>query len=599
MDSARTSALQSSPVYSNVTKSSGASENTEKKAAHQHVQAQEDDSESTMNPVDTFTPSAQKRAQANKDDSELNYDSVDSFTPSQGKDKTEETGRDNGILKAGAADNAYSFPDSDEVTIPFDLNQDDCCQSRTLKSDYSNRMNSMREQLDQAEQMTQEIQGIQNFVNGEGEPPQGTTTIMQNGDFITVRIQDVENGTGPDGRPAQNNMTNHWTEYTYSADGSYMAKTEHTAPSKGNVADVQKVLQNGTYDTYVNGEHSTSFTAQDSEHMTLTCPRDGSSISLDGTQIVHDTPQGSQTYNTNENGDLSVARSDGRTETALHDGSYQQALTTDDGRAVIYNTAAAGTGPDAEHSMAYYDNLALQMGSTVDGDGNVTELTNDQQYLLGQSLTAFEPAILEQLQNAGVQYMIFDETDSPPGRYPNGLSDWPDSVGACYTRNNNIVSIRSSDFENGGKLLANYIIHHETGHAIDDVLVGDIVLPFNAPNPFNPFRPFTSTFNMLTDSQQGFADMYNNYIEGTANGSQQTWSEYAKTNRQEYFAEGIAMYVGSTAQKEQLRVQDPDLYSYLEQLFSNQLSNPDLVVENPYAKIPYFPGYNPALNQAA
>jgi len=233
------------------------------------------------------------------------------------------------------------------------------------------------------------------------------------------------------------------------------------------------------------------------------------------------------------------------------------------------------------------------MGSSVDGEGNVTELTNDRQYLLGQSLTSFSPDVLEKLKNAGVQYMIFDENDAPPGRLPNGDSQWPAGAGAFYTRNNNIVSIKGSDLENGGSALANYIIHHETGHALDDLLVNDA---------FNMFNPQGTSFNMFTDSAQGHQDvgtLYNNYLEGTKDGTQQTWSSYAKTNVHEYFAEGVAMYVGSPSQQEQLRRQDPDLFSYIDQLFTNQMSNQDLAVEDSTQQMPYNPAFSPKLRQAA
>ena len=578
MDSVRTSAMQSSYIYQMQMKSSGSADDSPK-IPHTEAQAYESDSESFMKPVDTYTP-AQRAENANAAEQESD------------------------VAGTGEAGSAYSLPDSSDVKIPYQLNPDDCYQSRNLKGDYSSMLNSMTNQLDQAEQLNQDIQNIQNFVNGEGEAPQGNTVITQNGEITTVRVQDVTDGLGLDGQPAQGNMQNHWTEYSYNADGSYMSKTEHIAPTGGNTTDVQKTLQGSTFDTYVNGEHSTSFTAEDSGHMTLTFPKNDSSISLDGNQMVYTTTNGTNTYSMNENGDLRVSMSDGRTSTAAHDGSYQQGLMDKDGQALIFNTVPAGTGPDAEHSMAYYDSLAQQMGSSVDGEGKVTELTSDQQYLLGQSLTAFSPDVLENLNDAGVQYMIFDENDAPPGNLPNGADQWPASAGAFYTRDNNIVSIKGSDLENGGSALANYIIHHETGHAIDDVLVNDTfnIFPIQS-SPFNIFNPQGSSFNMFTDSAEGQQDvgtLYNSYLDGTKDGTQQTWSDYAKTNVQEYFAEGVALYVGNSSQRDQLRQQDPELFSYLEQLFTSQFSNQDLAFEDARQRKPYNPAFTPpAMKKAA
>lgn len=536
MDWMRASALQNSPIYPSVTKQSGAAENMKKIAAHQHEQAHEYDDGSYISPLDIFTPT-------------------------EGLDITREA----------------PLPDSNDVKIPFELNQDDCYKSRALKSEYSNNMNLLKEKLEMAEQLNQEMQGIQNYVNGEGETPQGISHITQDGDYTTVRVQDVINGMSLNGQPNENGMNNHWIDYTYSTDGSYMAKTEHNALSNGETQDIMETLTGNTYDEYMNGDHYGSFTAEDSEHMTLTSLINGKTTSLDGTKITSDSPKGTSTYNVNEDGDVSATKSGGIMETAFNDGSYQQSQIGEDGKTIIDKTVAPGAGPDAEHNMAYYDNLAKQMGSAVDGDGNATELTNDQQYLLGQSLTAFQPNILEKLQDSGVQYMMFDDKNSPPGGYPFGPY-WPEGKGGNYSKERNIVSLRSSDFENGGNRLTDHNVHHETGHSIDDVLINDIMSSFGQPQ-----------FNMRSDVDPQFADMYNSFVEGTADGTHQNWSNYAKTNKHEYFAEGVAYYVGTNNEKEKLRQQDPDLFNYMEQLFTNQLADPNLVVEDKDAKIPYSP----------
>jgi len=581
MDSIRPSETCDSNVCRARSKSSAGTDNSTERLKSEPDRAEAD----LLHPAEEFTPSRSLSEPSNQKETSQEAEARD--TAAEDRQSTTAAFRDayaTSVIKTGRQSPADrpvgtsqeadsnkindTMPDSEKLKIPFGLSSEDCYQSRLLKSEYSGKMNSLKDSLDQAEALKNDIHAIEDYVNGNGKAPEGIVTITKNGEKTTVRIEDTT--AGPDKQKQQSRDNTSWTEYTYSSDGSYMEKATHGIQPQ----DMKLTLKDNTYQRYVNGKLYSTFSAEDGEHMTLTNHDRDETISLNGSEIKSCSSQGTDTYSVNRKGELSKTCQDGSVFTAGTDGSYEKGKTGPGGEIDCNSITPPGTGPGGTHDMAYYDSVAKEMGSVVDRDANISELSSDQQYILAQSLASYSPDVLDKLQDARVQYMVFKDGNWPPGGLPGG-SRLTEEIPASYDRDTNIMSIRDEDLENGGSDMINYIIHHETGHAMDDILSDNDGISLKSP--------------FHTDNDPRIGDLYNNYVERTDKNPDTIWSKYGKTKKVEYFAEGMAHYFGTPEEKGKLKTLDPELYDYLDQLYTQKLADPSSPSENPDNVLPYKP----------
>ena len=159
---------------------------------------------------------------------------------------------------------------------------------------------------------------------------------------------------------------------------------------------------------------------------------------------------------------------------------------------------------------------------------------NDKQ-AVQKALNALGPDNVRRLQEGGVKLVV--DSDKVPGK-----------AGACYYPGQRLACFRRGSVEK------HYVIH-ELGHALDNLAAKQPQSPViggaNAPPPKTPH------YRSQHDSK--LQSNYQHYMEGRPR-----WSEYARTNHQEYLAEGVTYYLDSEQKKAELQSKDPQHYQYIE-----------------------------------
>lgn len=143
---------------------------------------------------------------------------------------------------------------------------------------------------------------------------------------------------------------------------------------------------------------------------------------------------------------------------------------------------------------------------------------NDKQ-AVQKALNALGPDNVRRLQEGGVKLVV--DSDKVPGK-----------AGACYYPGQRLACFRRGSVEK------HYVIH-ELGHALDN-------LAAKQPN-----------YRSQHDSK--LQQNYQHYMEGRPR-----WSEYTRTNHQEYLAEGVTYFLDSEQKKGELQSKDPQHYQYIE-----------------------------------
>lgn len=476
------------------------------------------------------------------------------------------------------------IPDADKVKIPYSLNSSDSFKSRGTKAEYSSAINAMRKELNNAQELKNDINNVKKLVNGKSDIPENMDlNVIKDGDKTTVRIKN--NNSSDSENPGQAN--DQWQEYTYSDDGNYMSKTQHKELPNGKTKETKNILEDNTYKTSVNGEEMSALTFEDASHMKLS-GKNAPTFELNGSDLTMNNRNSLTTYKMNENGDL-VKKSGTGTQVAASDGSYRQITYDENGNEKI-KEVAPGTGPNPGTNMEVYEKYADEMGSFLKDDGKTSKLSDDQRYALASALSRFDPGLLENIKNSDVKYIIANAEKTPDSGYPvledekadesgKWMQKWPDQVGGIYSYPNNTISLRKEDLENGGSFEAMDTIRHETGHAIDDILISDWISKAgissdNRSYTMDPSNQDTSDrlqVEKMSDSYPQLQDMQKAYKErvkeAIANNNPQSsmWSPYAfeSPKTSEYFAEGVKMFTGNENMKNTLKQMDPELYEFV------------------------------------
>jgi hypothetical protein len=291
----------------------------------------------------------------------------------------------------------------------------------------------------------------------------------------------------------------------------------------------------------------------------------------DGDTLVYkNTNSGAEAlFGISPDGDVYKAAKDasGNTSTkvARANGSYNE---YDGAGKITKNTAA-------DPNMAKYEELAGKVGAGIGPDGTTQALTDEQRYSLATALGRYDLETLNNFDKSGMKIRLVDDENPPPGGYPGGRTEWLEGGLGYYTKSQKTVVLKQSDFQNGGNIVGVDTLHHELGHAVDDMLTPDSA---------------TGQVREFTESDPRLNQMFEDYKTRTQDDPSKTWSGYAKTNPQEYFAEGVMKYLGGDKQKAQLQNMDPALYAYVEEMLNKSKDGnlPNNQVEKP--AYPTFPG---------
>ncbi|MHC9543428.1 MAG: zinc-dependent peptidase [Vulcanimicrobiota bacterium] len=210
----------------------------------------------------------------------------------------------------------------------------------------------------------------------------------------------------------------------------------------------------------------------------------------------------------------------------------------------INNTSSIGS------VMPQYYNIASQMGRNVDASGREVPLSREQQTILAASLSKYDLSTLQSLQQEGLRIRLYDSENPPAGGYPGGQSEWDRNTLGLYRGNEKLLALRQKDFQRGLTNEVQDVVHHEVAHAVDDMLYPDSA----------------RGREMSTENDPYMRQLYSNYKNRTASNQGYQWSNYAKTNVKEYFADGVEFYMGGPEKRETLRQKDPELYAQVEQM---------------------------------
>ncbi|MGV8118775.1 MAG: zinc-dependent peptidase [Candidatus Xenobiia bacterium LiM19] len=210
----------------------------------------------------------------------------------------------------------------------------------------------------------------------------------------------------------------------------------------------------------------------------------------------------------------------------------------------LNNTSSIGS------VMPQYYNIASQMGRNIDANGREVPLSREQQTILAASLSKYDLSTLQNLQQEGLRIRLYDSENPPAGGYPGGQPEWDRNTLGLYRGNEKLLALRQKDFQRGLTSGVQDVVHHEVAHAVDDMLYPDSA----------------RGREMSTENDPYMRQLYSNYKNRTASNQGYQWSNYAKTNVKEYFADGVEFYMGGPEKRETLRQKDPELYAQVEQM---------------------------------
>ncbi|MDQ7825702.1 MAG: zinc-dependent peptidase [Candidatus Eremiobacteraeota bacterium] len=217
------------------------------------------------------------------------------------------------------------------------------------------------------------------------------------------------------------------------------------------------------------------------------------------------------------------------------------------------------SGQVAKTDPTYCMQLAQRIGRTVGPDGREMALSPEQCKILATSLSHYDQGTLQNLESDGMHIKLYDTNNPPPGGYPGGRTEWDSGLLGYRVRKDKVICLRQQDFQYGNHQKGMDVAHHEIAHAVDDMLYPDV-----------------GEGRMATDNDAYLKNLYSNYLSRTDSNNSLEWSNYAKKNQREYFAEGVERYLGGDKTKDELRQKDPALFAYVEKALSvsSQGSNP-------------------------
>ncbi|GEM_PF-3249123 len=228
-------------------------------------------------------------------------------------------------------------------------------------------------------------------------------------------------------------------------------------------------------------------------------------------------------------------------------------------------TSANGNAVHPEmHSskyLAFLNTYVRENSYSINGKGERKPFTQKQVNTFVTALSQFEPAIVMMLQKKGLTFAIADPEKPPPEGYPGGAKKWStyingegkkQNAGGFYSWDEKIAVFPVNDLSKYGVM---GILHHEVGHAIDDLLVDDIR------------KGKDIILKGLTDDDKTLKKLYGSYKKREKNKGR-IWSEYAlyRNNIREYLAEGVSFYSSSISNRKTLKEKDHDLYEYIKKL---------------------------------
>ena len=186
-------------------------------------------------------------------------------------------------------------------------------------------------------------------------------------------------------------------------------------------------------------------------------------------------------------------------------------------------------------------------GKAISPDGEYKSLDDRQKIALAAGMLKFDMATLRNLEKEGITYIVIDpanftrsiEKQAGSGEDERVKADliktWSENykmVAGCYKGQNKTISFRNDAIWKSSVI-------HELGHAIDDLAMPD-PRPYGKDSSSILSRLLTGKF--LSDADDEVKGLYQDYIQRSNRDPAAVWSEYAKTNVQEYVAEGVKMY---------------------------------------------------------
>ncbi len=154
---------------------------------------------------------------------------------------------------------------------------------------------------------------------------------------------------------------------------------------------------------------------------------------------------------------------------------------------------------------------------------------------------------------------------------------WEDNKAAYYAREDKTVCLRQDSFEDKRKDDTLNTITHETAHAVDDLLEADRpsegapvadMMSFNDETLKKLYESYNERCNNHAKvSMGGFFGGADGMQGGRGTGEQvknPQWSDYARTNESEYFAEGMMKFTAGGEAREGFKKADPGLYDFVE-----------------------------------
>jgi hypothetical protein len=217
-----------------------------------------------------------------------------------------------------------------------------------------------------------------------------------------------------------------------------------------------------------------------------------------------------------------------------------------------------------------YNKMLAEEKAKVDRKDNLLKgmvadrVTPEQRRSLAEGLANFDEKLLGRLKKNGVKLDVgskeeFDKRDADfnKGQYAGYKKDL--KADGYYLNEKKVALIHQDKLK--GQTAA-----HELGHAVDDLAAPDV----KAPKSGQGINGSDTLVKFKSDEDPQVQKLYTDYMKRTENykpgdmkSMKNVWSEYARTNKREYIAEGTAMYEQNQSSQQLLKQEDPGLYQYL------------------------------------
>jgi hypothetical protein len=221
-------------------------------------------------------------------------------------------------------------------------------------------------------------------------------------------------------------------------------------------------------------------------------------------------------------------------------------------------TCALGTKPAANQSATRRDEVLRDML-------NENGFSSDDFRKLSNSLSNYSVEDLEGLKEMGVkigeatQDQLEQTTRRMRSRFGKGASP-----AGWYNEARNELLLKPGILD---QKIGSHVIHHELGHAMDDLRQEDPSFLGRLGTGLQRLAGAdirSSGYESTKDRE--FSKLYDGYLERTKGMKREggtLWSNYARTNAAEYYAEGMALYTQGGEKRQRLARLDPELFAYL------------------------------------